>query len=59
MEGGTLTREETRNVMVGLSIGGGKPLSDVMEMNGHDKAVLDILKVGRGEQCISEKRIKE
>lgn len=59
MEGGTLTREETRSVMVGNIDVKGKPLKDVMEMNGHDRMVLDILKMGKGEQRISEKRIKE
>ncbi len=59
MEGGTLTREETRSVMVGNIDVKGKPLKDVMEMNGHDKVVLDILKIGKGELRIAEKRIKE
>lgn len=59
MEGGTLTREETRSVMVGNIDVQGKPLKDVIEMNGHDREVLDILKMGKGEQRISEKRIKE
>jgi hypothetical protein len=59
MEGGTLTREETRSVMVGNIDVKGKPLKDVMEMNGHDRTVLDILKMSKGEQRISEKRIKE
>ncbi|MBX2895558.1 MAG: Fic family protein [Cyclobacteriaceae bacterium] len=59
MEGGTLTREETRSVMVGNIDVNGKPIKDVMEMNGHDKVVLEILKVGSGKTRISEKRIKE
>jgi len=59
MEGGTLTREETRSVMVGNIDVKGKPLKDVMEMNGHDKVVLDILKIGKGELRIAEKRIKD
>jgi Fic family protein len=59
MEGGTLTREETRSVMVGNIDVKGKPLKDVWEMNGHDKVVLDILKIGKGEMRIAEKRIKE
>jgi Fic family protein len=59
MEGGTLTREETRSVMVGNIDVKGKPLKDVLEMNGHDKVVLDILKIGKGELRIAEKRVKE
>lgn len=59
MEGGTLTREETRSVMVGNIDVQGKPLKDVMEMNGHDKVVLEILKIGKGELRIAEKRIKD
>lgn len=58
MEGGTLTQAETRSVMVGNIDVKGKPFKDVMEMNGHDRTVLDILKLGKGEQRISEKRIK-
>jgi Fic family protein len=59
MEGGTLTRAETRSVMVGNLSVHGKPIHDVMEMNGHDQAVLDILKIGKGKHRLSEKRIKE
>ncbi len=59
MEGGTLTRQETRSVMVGNITVGGKPIKDVMEMKGHDIVVSDILKIGKGELKISEKRIKD
>lgn len=59
MEGGTLTREETRSLMVGNIDVKGKPLKDVLEMNGHNKVVLEILKIGKGELRIAEKRIKE
>jgi Fic family protein len=59
MEGGTLTREETRSVMVGNIEVKGKPLKDLMEMDGHNKVVLDILKIGKGELRIAEKRIKD
>jgi Fic family protein len=59
MEGGTLTREETRSVMVGNIDVKGKPLKDVLEMNGHNKVVLEVLKIGKGELRIAEKRIKE
>lgn len=57
MEGGTLTRSETRDVMVGIGVI--KPIKDVTEMNGHDKVVLDLLKIGKGDLRISEKRIKD
>lgn len=59
MEGGTLTKEETRSVMVGNIDVKGKPLKDVMEMNGHDEIVREILKIGSSEKRISEKRIRE
>jgi len=59
MEGGTLTREETRSVMVGNISVNGKPIKDVMEMNGHDKVVLEILKLGKAEKRLSESRVKE
>jgi Fic family protein len=59
MEGGTLTREETRSVMVGNIDVSGKPLKDVMEMNGHNKMVLEVLKMSAGTLRISEKRMKE
>ena len=58
MEGGTLTREETRSVMVGNIDVKGKPLKDVLEMNGHDKTVLEILKMGKGIERIAERRVK-
>lgn len=59
MEGGTLTRDETRSVMVGNVSVEGKPLKDVLEMNGHDEVVRDILRMGTGKKRLSEKRIKE
>jgi Fic family protein len=59
MEGGTLTRQETRSVMVGNITIGGKPFKDVMEMKGHNTIISEILKIGFGEIRISEKRIKE
>lgn len=59
IEGGTLTREETRSVMVGNIDVRGKPIRDVMEMNGHDQVVREILQIGKGKLRISEKRIKE
>jgi Fic family protein len=59
MEGNTLTMEETRSVMVGNVTVDGKPLKDVLEMQGHDTVVLEILKVGMGDARLSEKRIKD
>jgi Fic family protein len=59
MEGGTLTRDETRSVMVGNIDVKGKPIKDVMEMNGHDEVVLELLKIGIGQSRISEQRIRE
>lgn len=59
MEGGTLTREETRSVMVGNIDVKGKPFKDVAEMTGHDRVVLEVLKMSKGEIPLSEKRIKE
>lgn len=59
IEGGTLSREETRSVMVGNIDVRGKPIRDVMEMNGHDQVVREVLKMGKGELRLSEKRIKE
>jgi Fic family protein len=59
MEGGTLTKAETRSVMVGNIDVKGKPFKDVAEMTGHDKIVLEVLKMSKGELRIAEKRIKE
>lgn len=59
MEGNSLTRQETRSVMVGNITVEGKPIKDVLEMKGHDDVIASILKMGKGELNISEKRIKE
>jgi Fic family protein len=59
MEGGTLTKEETRSVMINNIDLNGKPFKDVAEMRGHDQVVLDVLKMSKGELSLSEKRIKE
>lgn len=59
MEGGTLTKAETRSVMVGNIDVKGKPFKDVAEMTGHDKIILEVLKMSKGELRIAEKRIKE
>ena|SRR3989338_2892316 len=59
MEGGTLTKAETRSVMVGNIDVKGKPFKDVAEMTGHDKIILEVLKMSKGELRIAEKRIKD
>ena len=59
MEGNTLTMDETRSVMVGNINVENKPIKDILEMNGHDKVITDILKVGKGDIRLSEARIKE
>lgn len=59
MEGNTLTIAETRSVMVGNLDVHQKPLHDVLEMKGHDEIVSDILKIGKGELRLSEKRIQQ
>jgi len=58
-EGGTLTRQETRTVMTGNISVDKKPLKDILEMKGHDEAMTQILRIGRGEVNISEKRIQD
>lgn len=59
MEGNTLTRSETRSIMIGNVTIDGKPLKDVLEVKGHDEVVQQILQIGNGELNVSEKRIKE
>ncbi|HEX5155055.1 MAG TPA: Fic family protein [Parafilimonas sp.] len=59
MEGNSLTKQETRTVMVGNITVEGKPIKDVLEMKGHDEVITNIMKIGKGELNISEKRIKE
>lgn len=59
MEGNTLTKEETRSVMIGNITVEGKPIKDILEMKGHDEIINTILKIGKGELNLSEKRIKE
>lgn len=59
MEGNSLTKEETRSVMVNNMTVEGRSFKDVMEMKGHDQLISDILKIGKGELGLSEKRIKE
>lgn len=59
MEGNSLTKQETRSVMVGNITVDGKPIKDVLEIKGHDEVITHILQMGKGELNISEKRIKE
>lgn len=59
MEGNTLTMEETRSVMVGNLTVGGKPIKDVLEIKGHDEVISDILRIGKREIRLSEKRIRD
>lgn len=59
MEGNTLTKEETRSIMVGNITVEGKPIKDILEVKGHDEIISSILKIGKGEQRLSESKIKE
>jgi Fic family protein len=59
IEGGTLTKPETRSVMTGNITVEGKPLKDIREMKGHDAVMQDLLRIGKGEKRISEKKILE
>lgn len=59
MEGNTLTMDETRSVMIGNLTISGKPIGDVLEMNGHNEVIGEILRIGKGEVRISEARIRE
>jgi fido (protein-threonine AMPylation protein) len=59
MEGNTLTIEETKSVMIGIINVNNKSIKDVREMEGHDKAIQTILKIGKGELNISESRIRD
>ena len=59
MEGNTLTKDETRTVMANNIDVRHKPIKDIMEMKMHDNVITDIIKIGKGELNISEKRIKD
>lgn len=59
IEGGTLTRRETRTIMVGQVDVHGKPLKDVLEMTQHDEVVQEIMAVGKGQKRLSESRIRQ
>jgi Fic family protein len=59
MEGNSLTKSETRSVMIGNITVNAKPIKDILEVKGHDEVISAIMKMGKGELNISEKRIKE
>lgn len=59
MEGNTLTKPETRSIMIGNLDVHRKPIKDVFEVTGHNAVIYDILRIGKGELRISEKRIKD
>ncbi|MCA4792690.1 Fic family protein [Myroides odoratimimus] len=59
MEGNTLTVAETRSVMIGNIEVHRKPLKDILEVKGHDEVISEILRIGKAELRLSEKRIKE
>ncbi len=59
MEGNSLTRIETKQLMMDNVTIDGKPFKDIAEMRGHDSEVLEIFKLGKGEVRISESRIKQ
>ncbi len=59
MEGNSLTKVETKQLMMDNVTIDGKPFKDVAEMRGHDNEVLEIFKIGKGQVRISEKRIRD
>jgi Fic family protein len=59
MEGNSLSRSETRSVMIGNITVNNKPIQDILEMKGHDEVVTEILKIGKSELNISESKIKQ
>ncbi len=59
IEGNSPTQQETRSIMINNVTVEGKPLKDVLEMKGHDEIISQILKIGKGELSLSEKRIQE
>ena len=59
MEGNSLTKRETRTVMVNAIEVNGKPIKDITEIKNHDKVISTIMKIGKGELNISESRVKE
>ncbi len=59
MEGNSLTKNETKQLMMDNLTVSGKPFKDIYEMRGHDDQVIEILRIGKGDARISERRIKE
>ena len=59
MEGSSLTQQETRTIMMGSVTVSGKPIRDVLEMQGHDEVVTMLLGMASGDLGLSEARIKE
>ncbi|MCB9187842.1 MAG: Fic family protein [Flavobacteriales bacterium] len=59
IEGGTLTREETRSVMSGVLNLKNKSNKDFREMDGHNRLVIDLFKLSKGEMRLAEGRIKD
>ena len=59
MEGNTLTKDETRSIMVGNITVSGKPIKDVLEVKGHNEVITEILRLGKSEVRLSEARIKQ
>jgi Fic family protein len=59
MEGNSLTKRETRTVMVNAIEVHGKPIKDITEIKNHDKVISTIMKIGKGDLNISENRVKE
>ncbi|MFK7785893.1 MAG: Fic family protein [Crocinitomicaceae bacterium] len=59
MEGNSLTRVETKQLMMDNVTIDGKSFKDISEMRGHDEQVQEIFSLGKGDSRISERRIKE
>jgi Fic family protein len=59
MEGNTLTISETRAVMANNLQVRNKTFKEVAEMNQHNRAIEEAIKIGKSELKLSEKRIKE
>ena len=59
MEGNTLTISETRAVMANNLQVRNKTFKEVAEMNQHNRAIEETIKIGKSELKISEKRIKD
>lgn len=59
MEGNTLTMPETRAVMANNLQVRNKTFKEVAEMNQHNRAIEEAIKIGKSELKLSEKRIKD